>query len=216
MNDAWIASRMRLIDASGIRRAFDMARAIADPIDLSIGLPDFDVPEPAKLAAIAAIEGGFNAYTPTQGFSDLNSKLQAKIDAKFGHDNREVLVTSGSSGALLCVCCAVDPGDEVILFDPYFVMYPHIVTLIGGISKFIDTYPDFRIDVAHVAAAITPRTKCVLVNSPNNPTGVVVSREEMQSLAELCRSKDILLISDEVYRTFCYDAPFTSPRGVQS
>jgi aspartate aminotransferase/aminotransferase len=204
---------MRHIDASGIRKAFDMARSMKDPINLSIGLPDFDVPDPAKAAAIEAIEGGFNAYTQTQGMPELRGKLQSIVDAEYGHSDRQALVTSGSSGALLlALCCVVDPGDEVILFDPYFVMYRHLVTLAGGTSVVIDTYDDgFQIDPSKVSAAITPRTKCVLVNSPGNPTGVVASHSSMKALADLCRERDILLISDEVYRSFCYDSPFTSP-----
>jgi aspartate aminotransferase/aminotransferase len=99
----------------------------------------------------------------------------------------------------------------VILFDPYFVMYNNLVALAGGTPVLVDTYPDFRIDAARVESALTSRTKCVLVNSPNNPTGAVASAEEMQALAELCRRRDILLISDEVYRSFCYDHPFLSP-----
>ena len=212
MNDAWIADRMSKIDASGIRKAFDMARSMPDPINLSIGLPDFDVAEPVKLAAIAAIEDGFNAYTVTQGIPDLRARIKEATDAEFGHADRNVLITSGTSGALLlAISCVVDPGDEVILFDPYFVMYRHLVTLAGGTSVLIDTYPDFQVDAAKVAAAITPRTKVVLVNSPANPTGVVASAAEMEALARLCRERDILLISDEVYRAFCFDAPFTSP-----
>src|SRR5262249_19868365 len=104
-----------------------------------------------------------------------------------------------------------NPGDEVILFDPYFVMYRHLVTLAGGTSIVLDTYPDFRIDPDRVAAAMTPRTKAVLVNTPTNPTGVVASADELRGLAELCRRRGVLLISDEVYRAFCYDRPFVSP-----
>ena len=213
MNESWIADRMRNIDASGIRKAFDMARSMKDPINLSIGLPDFDPPEAARTAAIEAIEGGFHAYTQTQGIPELRGKLQAIVDESFAHSDRQVIVTSGSSGGLLlALSCVVNPGDEVILFDPYFVMYRHLVTLAGGTSVVIDTYgDDFQINVEKVAAAITPRTKCVLVNSPGNPTGVVASTESMKALAELCRERDILLISDEVYRAFCYDAPFVSP-----
>ncbi len=212
MNDAWIAERMRHIDASGIRKAFDMAKSMKDPINLSIGLPDFDVAEPVKDAAIAAIEGGFNAYTVTQGIPELRDKLQAQADAEFAHPDRQVVITSGSSGALLlALCCVVDPGDEVILFDPYFVMYRHLVTLAGGKTVAVDTYPDFRIDAERVAAAITPRTKAVLVNSPTNPTGVVATEAEMKALAELCRQRNVLLISDEVYKSFCYDRPFAAP-----
>jgi aspartate/methionine/tyrosine aminotransferase len=212
VNDAWIAERMKHIDASGIRRAFDMSKSMKDPINLSIGLPDFDVPDPVKAAAIAAIEGGRNAYTVTQGIPELRTKLQRAVDTQFGHADRQVLVTAGSSGGLLlAMCCAVNPGDEVIVFDPYFVMYRHLATLAGGVSVLVDTYPDFRIDAKTVAALVTERTKCVVVNSPVNPTGIVATADEMRTLAELCQERGILLISDEVYQSFCYDGPFASP-----
>jgi aspartate aminotransferase/aminotransferase len=212
VNDAWIAERMKHIDASGIRRAFEMAKSMKDPINLSIGLPDFDVPGPVKAAAIAAIEGGHNAYTVTQGIPELRGKLQAAVDEQYGHADRQVLITSGTSGGLLLgLCCVVNPGDEVIIFDPYFGMYRHLATLAGGTSVLVDTYPDFRPDVAKVEAALTERTKCVVVNTPVNPTGIVATADELRSLADLCRRRDILLISDEVYRDFSYDRPFASP-----
>jgi aspartate aminotransferase/aminotransferase len=212
VNDAWIADRMKQIDASGIRRAFDMAKAMKDPINLSIGLPDFDVPGPVKAAAIAAIEQGHNSYTVTQGIPELQGKLQKAVAAQFRHADRQVLVTAGTSGGLLLALCSlVNPGDEVIIFDPYFGMYKYLVALAGGTSVLVDTYPDFRIKAGRVEAAITPRTKCVVVNSPVNPTGNVATADEMRALAELCRSRDVMLISDEVYRAFCYDRPFASP-----
>ncbi len=212
MNDAWIADRMKHIDASGIRKAFDMAKAMKDPINLSIGLPDFDVANPVKEAAIEAIRSGKNQYTVTQGIPELRNKLQAAVDAEFGHADRQVLITSGTAGGLLlALACVVNPGDEVIIFDPYFVMYRHQVTLAAGTSVLIDTYPDFRIKPDVVAAAMTPRTKCVIVNSPANPSGVVATEDEMRQLALLCKERNVLLISDEVYRSFCYDAPFASP-----
>jgi aspartate/methionine/tyrosine aminotransferase len=212
VNDAWIAKRMKHIEASGIRKAFDMSKAMKDPINLSIGLPDFDVADPVKAAAIEAIREGRNAYTVTQGIPELRGKLQEAVDAEFRHADRQVLITSGTSGALLlALCCVVDPGDEVIVFDPYFVMYNNLVALAGGTSVLVDTYPDFRIDLDRVSSAMTPRTKCVIVNSPANPTGVVASADEMRGLAELCRRRDVLLISDEVYRAFCYDHPFATP-----
>jgi aspartate/methionine/tyrosine aminotransferase len=212
VNDAWIADRMSHIEASGIRKAFDMSKAMKDPINISIGLPDFDVADPVKVAAVEAIARGHNASTLTQGLPELRSRLQSAVDATFRHADRQVLVTSGSSGALLlALCSVVNPGDEVILFDPYFVMYNNLVALAGGRSVLVDTYPDFRIDVEKVAAAITPRTKCVLVNSPNNPTGAVATAGELEALARLCRRRDVLLISDEVYRAFCYDREFATP-----
>ena len=98
----------------------------------------------------------------------------------------------------------------MIVFDPYFVMYPHLVTLAGGTMVYVDTYPDFGLDVDRLRAALTPRTKAILLNSPANPTGRVYPREQVRAVAELARERGILLISDEIYRVFCYDAPFTS------
>jgi aspartate aminotransferase/aminotransferase len=212
VNDAWIAERMKHIDASGIRKAFDMAKSMKDPINLSIGLPNFDVADPVKAAAVEAIERGHNAYTVTQGIPELRGRLQEAVEAKFRHTDRQVLVTSGSSGGLLlALCCVVNPGDEVIVFDPYFVMYRHLVTLAGGTSVLVETYPDFHIDVAKVEAAMTGRTKCVVINTPANPTGVVATDDEVKGLAELCRRRGVLLISDEVYSAFCFDRPFAAP-----
>jgi aspartate aminotransferase/aminotransferase len=212
VNDSWIADRMKSIEASGIRKAFDMSKSMKDPINLSIGLPDFDVAGPVKAAAIDAIERGLNSYTLTQGIPELRGKLQAAVDAEFHHPDRQLLITSGTSGALLlALCSVVNPGDEVIIFDPYFVMYGNLAHLAGGTPVYVDTYPDFRIDAEKVAAAMTAKTKCVIVNSPCNPTGAVGSASEMKQLALLCKERNVLLISDEVYRAFCFDRPFASP-----
>ncbi|MBC7853236.1 MAG: pyridoxal phosphate-dependent aminotransferase [Pirellulaceae bacterium] len=183
-----------------------------DPINLSIGQPDFDVPEEVKAACIDAIRSGKNSYALTQGMPVLREKLQKRIDTEYGHKDRRVFVASGTSGGLaLAMLSLVNPGDEVIVFDPYFVMYTSLTQLAGGRPVVIDTYPDFRIDVAKVAAAITPRTKMILLNSPANPTGVIASKEEVRGLAELAAERNIALLSDEIYRSFCYDSPFVSP-----
>jgi len=212
MQDRWIADRMSAIEVSGIRKVFELARSLKDPVNLSIGQPHFDVPDPVKRAAHDAIDRGHSGYTTTQGIAELRGKLQAEIQRCYHHADREVFVTSGTSGGLvLALLAAVNPGDEVIFFDPYFVMYPNIVALAGGTPVIIDTYPDFQIDVDRVRAALTARTKAILVNSPINPTGVVVARAALRDLALLCCERNILLISDEVYRVFCYDEPFTSP-----
>ena len=210
-----LARRLDHFDSSGIRRVFDLAAKMDDPIDMSIGQPDFDVPEPVKQAAIRAITEGKNGYAITQGVTALREALQQRVDAEYGHADRKVMVTSGTSGGLvLAIMALVDPGDEVIVLDPYFVMYPSLVALAGGTCTFIDTYPDFRIDLDKVAAAITPRTKAMLFNSPANPTGYVASTAEIAGLASLAAERNIALISDEVYRRFCYDEPFHSPAAV--
>jgi aspartate aminotransferase/aminotransferase len=212
MHEHWIAERMRHIDSSGIRKVFELARSLKNPVNLSIGQPNFDVPAPIKTAAHEAIDRGANAYTVTQGIPELRSRIQADIDRHYRHAEREVFLTSGTSGGiLLALCCTVNPGDEVVIFDPYFVMYPHLVTLAGGTSVFVDTYPDFRLDLDKVRAALSPRTKAILVNSPANPTGMLYDRDSLRGLAQLAAERNILLMSDEVYRVFAYDAPFCSP-----
>lgn len=212
MHDHWIAERMGRIDASGIRKAFEMAKSMVDPINLSIGLPDFPVSEPVKLAAIQAILNNKSEYTLTQGLPELRNALQAEVDARYHHADRQVMVTSGTAGGLtLALSVSVNPGDEVIIFDPYFVMYRHLVTWVGGTSVLVDTYPDFQIDVSKVEAAITPKTKVVIVNTPSNPTGIVQSEDSIRELTDLCRRKQVLMISDEVYAAFSYDKPTTSP-----
>src|SRR5207237_628855 len=199
MHDHWIAERMRHIDSSGIRKVFELARSLKDPVNLSIGQPDFDVPAPIKEAAKAAIDRGANAYTVTQGIPELRAKIAADVRARYRHEDREVFITSGTSGGLvLALSCTVNAGDEVIVFDPYFVMYPHLVTLAGGTTVYVDTYPDFGVDVDRLRAALTPRTKAILVNSPANPTGRVYSREQVRDLAKLAQDRNILLISDEI------------------
>jgi aspartate aminotransferase/aminotransferase len=170
------------------------------------------VPGPVKAAAHAAIDRGDNGYTVTQGIPELRAKIQVDVLRRYRHADREVLITSGTSGGLfLALLGTVNPGDEVIFFDPYFAMYPHAVTLAGGTSVILDTYPDFRIDPDRVRAALTPRTKLIIVNSPANPTGALHTPDRLRDLAVLARERRILLLSDEVYRAFCYDAPFSSP-----
>jgi aspartate/methionine/tyrosine aminotransferase len=211
MLDRWIADRMSRIEASGIRKIFELGKGLTDPINLSIGQPHFEVPKPIRDAATAAIERGDNGYTVTQGIPELRSKLAAQVRERLPGQDREVIVTSGTSGALmLAMCATVNPGDEVILFDPYFVAYPHLVTLAGGTSVVLDTYPDFRIDVDRVRAAITPKTKAILFSSPSNPTGVTTDANTLRDLAALAREKGVLLIADEIYRSFWYDGPFRS------
>jgi aspartate aminotransferase/aminotransferase len=212
MSEQWIAERMRRIDASGIRKVFDLAANMTDPINLSIGQPHFDTPEPIKQALYKAVAEGKNAYSQTQGIAPLIEKIQRSVDSEHSHADRKVFITSGTSGGLmLALMVLVNPGDEVIVFDPWFVMYKHLTTLAGGKVVEIDTYPDFRIDLDKVRASITPRTKVILFNSPANPTGAVASPAEVEGLAKLAAEKDVALVSDEIYKSFCYDGPFVSP-----
>ncbi|TWU06632.1 putative N-acetyl-LL-diaminopimelate aminotransferase [Symmachiella macrocystis] len=212
MSEEWIADRMHRIDASGIRKVFDLAAKLTDPVNLSIGQPHFDTPQPIKDALAKATADGHNGYSQTQGIAPLLKTIQDHVDKTLGQTDRQVFITSGTSGGLmLALCGLVNPGDEVIVFDPWFVMYKHLVTLAGGTVVEIDTYPDFQIDVNKVRDAITDRTKVILCNSPANPTGCVASSEQLKDLAELAAEKDIAFLSDEIYKSYCYDQEFQSP-----
>jgi aspartate aminotransferase/aminotransferase len=203
----FVSRRALAVDASGIRKVFDLAAKMKDPINLSIGLPDFDVPDIAKEAAIDAIRSGQNRYTQTQGIAPLRDRLRADLSTEFGRDVGDVLITSGVSGALLLAMLAiVDPGDEVIFLDPYFVMYKHLVTMAGGRSVIVDSYPDFKFPAAAVERAITSRTKLLMLNSPSNPTGTIMTEAEVRAAVEIARKHDLLLLSDEIYEPFLYDA----------
>ena len=212
MFEHWLSDRIQHIDASGIRRVFDLAANMTDPIDLSIGQPHFETPIEVQDALCQAVRDGRSVYSQTQGIAPLIEVIQSRVNAEYTHADRSVFISSGTSGGLmLALCTLVNPGDEVIVFDPGFVMYNHLTTLAGGHVVTIDTYPDFQIDLNRVREAITARTKLILFNSPCNPTGAVATEEEVRGLAELAAEKDVALISDEIYRPFCYDQPFVSP-----
>ncbi len=208
----FIAARARAIDASGIRRVFDLAAKLTDPVNLSIGQPDFDVPQPIKDATVQAIQTGFNRYTVTQGAQPLHDKVAAQIDqelpgwSRHGGDGFGTLITSGVSGALvLTLLSCVGPGDEVLIPDPYFVMYKHLVALAGATPVYIDTYPDFQLTANRLEPHITPRAKLLLLNSPSNPTGVVASNAVCGQVVALAKQHNLLIVSDEIYDRFCYD-----------
>jgi aspartate aminotransferase/aminotransferase len=207
-----VSRRAAAFDSSGIRKAFDLAAKLDDPINLSIGQPDFEMPAAAREAAKAAADSGRNGYTPTQGIPALRERLEADVRRETGQPDRRLCVTSGSSGALvLALMALVDPGDEVIVFEPAFVMYRPLVEFLGGRVVPIDTSPSFRIDVDQVAAAITPATRAILLNTPANPTGFVADADTVRDLAVLAESRGVTLVSDELYRSYCYDAAFHSP-----
>jgi len=211
--DRYIHPRARAIDASGIRRVFDLAAKLEDPINLSIGQPDFDVPNQIKQAAIDAINQGRNRYTVTQGVQPLRDKVVAGLSAQLpgwaesltSGGDCQTLITSGVSGGLmLALLACVGPGDEVLIPDPFFVMYKHLVTLAGATPVMVDTYPDFQVTPQRIEPHITAKSKMLILNSPSNPTGVVAGEDTCRQLVELADRHDLLILSDEIYDEFCY------------
>lgn len=211
--DRLISQRCKSVQGSGIRRVFELGAQLNDPIDLSIGQPDFPVPDAVKHAAIDAIRSDRNGYTLSQGVPALRKACADRLiqdlhwpaDTGAPHSDTGLMVTSGTSGALyLMMMALLSEGDEIIIPDPYFVAYPTMAALCAGRAVKCDTYPDFRMTAQRVEPLITPRTKALLLNSPANPTGVVLTQRECRELLELCRAKGIVLISDEIYDEFCF------------
>ncbi len=204
----WLADRVGVIESSGIRRVFDLGATLKNPINFSIGLPDFPVSESLREAAKKAIDDGWNRYTPTQGILPLREAVAGKLarvnDVRVPVD--DVLITSGSSGGIfLAFGCILNPGDEIIVPDPYFVMYTQLAAFFGARAVLVDTYPDFQLDPDKVAKAITSKTKAILLNSPNNPTGAVYPESTLRAIAAIADKHGLLVLSDEVYESFVYD-----------
>lgn len=207
--EALCCGRANAVDASGIRRIFDLAATLDNPINLSIGQPDFPVPREIKDAVINAIEHDHNGYTPTQGAANVLEAVNQHIAQDIGWtiDSHRLssIVTSGTSGALFLAAMALlEPGDELIFQDPWFVLYPRLAALTGARAVTCDTYPDFRMTAARIEPLITDRTKAVLIDSPGNPTGVVLNHGELQDIVALCKSRGVVLISDEIYDEFTF------------
>jgi aspartate aminotransferase/aminotransferase len=208
--ERFLSARSRSVDASGIRKVFDLGAKLKDPINLSIGQPDYDVPEEVRAAAVRAINSRQNGYTVTQGIAPLRDRLRADLKAETGVD-APVLVTSGVSGGILLSLMAVlNPGDEVIFGDPYFVIYKHAVRLVGGQPVPVDTYPDFHFHADRFEKAVTPRTKMLVLATPSNPTGVVLSEEDVRQAADLAERHDLILLLDEIYAQLYFDGTFRS------
>lgn len=196
---------------SNFKRIFELSRQLKHPVNLGVGQPDFDVPDDLKKVAMEAIRTGPNGYTLPSGTPELRSTIKETLIQQ-SQVPGEVVITCGTLGALtLAIQAILNPGDELLILDPYFVAYPQLAGLMNASARFVSTYPNFQPDPDAVKAAITPRTKAIILCSPGNPTGVVAQRDRVKALAELADQYNIWLISDEIYSSFVYDESFISP-----
>ena len=202
---------MNCIDSSGIRKVFDLAKTLKNPINLSIGLPDFDLPDELKQTAIETLKKGYNKYTVTQGIEELRTGIAHDLK-KRQVESEQILITSGVSGGIFLAFQALfNPGDEVIVPDPYFVMYKHLLNFIGAKPVYVNTYPDFIMTSQNIEAKITTKTKAIILNSPSNPTGICLTLNQIKDVTAIAQKHNLLIISDEIYRHFVYDIDFHSP-----
>ncbi len=203
-----VSNKVRNMDLSGVRKMFEMASSIENPVSLTIGEPDFDIPENVKQKAIEAIKKGNTKYTPTTGIVELRRALLEKLKSEnnITVGEEQLIVTSAASGALSIILTTIlEEGDEVIIPDPYFVAYKHLVIQNEATPVFVHSKKDFSLNLEKIKAAINSKTKAILINSPNNPAGKVYSKEELGKLAEIARENNLLIISDEIYEKFVFD-----------
>ena len=206
----FVSERVKSIPPSGIRKFFDIAATMDDVISLGIGEPDFVTPEPFLQAGIRALQEGHTHYTSNSGMLELREAISAHLKRLYGVEydpEDELLITVGVSEALyLALNAIIDPGDEVIIPEPCFVSYAPEVVLAGGRPVTIATHVEhgFQVTGAAIEAAITERTKAILIGYPNNPTGAVMSRERLMEIATLAEKHDLLVVSDEIYDQLVY------------
>jgi aminotransferase len=207
---------VRDIPRSGIRDFFDIVTSMKDVISLGIGEPDFDTPWHVRESTVFALERGATHYTSNLGYIELRRALSRYVRKAFGSEynpDNEILITVGVSEALdLALRAIINPGDEVLYHEPCYVSYRATILFAHGIPLEVPTLAEngFRLTRAMLEARATPRTKVLMLNFPNNPTGAVMSRSDLEEIAAFACERDLIVITDEIYGELTYDSPHTS------
>jgi len=213
--DNLISQKVRSISPSGIRKFFDLLSSVEGVISLGVGEPDFVTPWHIREAATRSLERGYTMYTSNYGMLELRQELAKYLEHHYGvsyQPEREILVTVGvSEGLDLAVRAILNPGDEVIIPDPWYVSYPPCVILAGGTPVFVPVSKqnNFVLKAEDVEPLINKQTKAILIGYPSNPTGAVMSREELAEIAKLAQKYNLLVISDEIYARLVYGVEHT-------
>ena len=208
--DKVLSNKIKSIRPSGIRKFFDIAATMEGVISLGVGEPDFNTPWVIRKAAINVLERKHIVYGPNKGLIPLRQAISDKIDQKHSvryDPEKEIIVTVGGSEAIdLALRGIIDPGDEVLVVEPCFVCYAPLVELAGGVAVPVPTRIEnnFKLTVEDFRDKITPRTKMLILPFPNNPTGAVMTREDLEPIAEFLRGTDIMVLSDEIYSELTY------------
>lgn len=207
---------VRDIPRSGIRDFFDIVTTMKGVISLGIGEPDFDTPWHVREATVFALERGATHYSSNLGYIELRRALSKYVAKHFGAEynpDNEVLVTVGVSEALdLALRALINPGDEVLYHEPCYVSYRATILFAGGTPLAVETSAEngFRLTRAMLEAKCTPKTKLLMLNFPNNPTGAIMSRQDLEDIAAFARERDLIVITDEIYAELTYDTPHVS------
>lgn len=209
--DRFLNPDIAAVPPSGIRRFFDLASTMKDTISLGVGEPDFKTPYPIRNAAINSLVDGETQYTPNRGILSLRREIALYLEGRYGiaySPETEILVTVGASEAIdLALRAMVRPGDEVLVPEPSYVSYAPSVIFAGGTPIPVTTLQadDFRLKPEHLAAAVTERTKLLILPYPNNPTGGIMEKADLEAIAPVVAEHDLMVISDEIYSELVYD-----------
>jgi aminotransferase len=212
----YLSKKAKELKPSGIRRFFDLAAGMEGVVSLGVGEPDFVTAWGVREAAINSLEQGFTSYTANAGLLELRQEISSYMNNQFKVNyspESEILVTVGASQAIdLAMRAILDPGDEVIIIEPCFVSYLPMVELAGGVAVQVQTLKenDFKILPSQLEEVMTEKTKAIMLCSPNNPTGSMLNKKELQELAEIVEKHDLLVIADEIYGELVYDEEYTS------
>ncbi|MBP3310110.1 MAG: aminotransferase class I/II-fold pyridoxal phosphate-dependent enzyme [Ruminococcus sp.] len=208
--DKVLSKKIKQVKPSGIRKFFDIAGSMEGVISLGVGEPDFSTPWVIRKAAIQVLERKHIIYGPNKGLEPLRNAISSRISTKHGVDydsSDEVIVTVGGSEAIdLAIRGLIDPGDEVLVVEPCFVCYAPLVELAGGVPVSVPTRIEnnFKLTVDDFRYKVTERTKLIIIPFPNNPTGAIMTREDLEPVAEFLRNTDIMVLSDEIYSELTY------------
>lgn len=212
----YVSDTVSRLKPSGIRRFFDLAASMEGVISLGVGEPDFITPWSVREACILSLEQGYTSYTANAGLWELRKEISDYVARRFHvlYDPAdEIIVTVGASQALdVSLRAILNPGDEVIVVEPSFVSYAPLVSLAGGVPIPIQTSGkhQFKLQPEQIERVVTPKTKALIICSPNNPTGTVLNAEELVQIARIVEKHDLLVISDEIYAELCYEEQYTS------
>jgi aminotransferase len=218
---SYLSKTVEELKPSGIRRFFDLAAGIEGVISLGVGEPDFVTSWSVREAAILSLEQGFTSYTANAGLLDLRKEISTYLQKNFQVSyaaESEIIVTVGASQAIdIALRAIINPGDEVIVIEPCFVSYAPLVSLAGGNPVSVQASPEdhFKINPTQLEKAITSKTKAIMLCSPNNPTGTLLSKSELESIAGIAKKYDLLVLSDEIYAELVYDEEYTSFASLQ-
>lgn len=212
----YLSEKVINLKPSGIRRFFDLASGMEGVISLGVGEPDFVTSWAIREASILSLEQGYTAYTANAGLLELRREISKYMKNRFEVNyspEEEIIVTVGASQALdLAVRATINPGDEVIIVEPSYVAYASIIQLAGGIPVPVQTTAEneFKLQPEQIEEVITPRTKAILICSPNNPTGSMLVKSELEKIADIVKKHDLIVYSDEIYAELSYEAGFAS------